>query len=93
MSFDGVLSALYKVGDWEQLVEVLKWMERDFCPKSHVTYKLAIDALDRAHKTEMIDEIYLKSLRDGFYSPWIPNTRALDVRSYSLAVAKVCNEI
>ena len=93
ISFDGALSALSKAGDWSLLLELLKWMKLDGLEKSYVTYRLAIDTLDKARKYSYIDEIYLESLRSGFYSPWVKKSRQLDLRGFSTALAKVAMKI
>ena len=34
-------------------------------------------------------EIYLRALRDGYFVPWVKDTRLCDVRGFSLTMAKV----
>jgi hypothetical protein len=46
VSFDGVLSALSKKGEWAQILDILQWMSQDGVEKSYVTYRLVIDTLD-----------------------------------------------
>lgn len=89
MSFDGVISAVAKTHDWMLVMDLLRWMEQDTVKRSPVTYRIAIDTLDAAKQSSVVDELYLQALRDGYYSPWVKRTRALDIRSFSLSVAKV----
>lgn len=89
MSFDGAISACNKAGDWSQITELLWWMERDNVEKSPVTYKLAIDCYDRYHHEELIGELYLQALRNGYFSPWVRNSRKMDLRGFTLSMAKV----
>jgi len=91
ISFDGALTALAKAGDWEACIDTFSWMERDTpaVDKSHVTYKVIIDALDAANKPDLVLEYYLLALRDGFFVPWIKGTRTCDLRGMSLPLAKV----
>jgi pentatricopeptide repeat protein len=89
MSFDGAISAVSKAGDWRQMLEILGWMQRDQVEKSIVTYRLAIDCLDQYHQDEMIGEFYSQAFRDGYFNPWVKKTRTLDIRGFSLAVAKI----
>ncbi|KAJ1432916.1 hypothetical protein B484DRAFT_20898 [Ochromonadaceae sp. CCMP2298] len=89
MSFDGAISALAGVDRWEDVVDVLQWMNLDQVDKSPYTYKLAIGALDDHNQTALAGEIYLEALRDGYYSPWVPKSRLMDLRGFSLPLAKV----
>ena len=58
-------------------------------PAGEVTYSTVITLLDNMGKHELIDELYLQALRDGFFSPWVKRTRQLDVRGMPLSCAKV----
>ena len=96
-AFDGCLSALSKAGDWETILEVLRWMDRDspVVKKSAVTYQVAIDCLDAADpgpavdKDALVMELYQAALRDGHFVPWVAGSRTVDLRGMSFALAKV----
>lgn len=92
MAFDGTISALAKAGDWAQMMEVLEWMQRDEVNKSPVTYKIAIECLDQNGHDELIGELYLKALRDGYFSPWIKRTRRMDLRGFTYGIAKIATK-
>jgi pentatricopeptide repeat protein len=91
MAFDGVISACYKAGEWQQCLDLFAWMDREMpiVEKSYVTYKLLIEALDAAQQEKKIMEIYTLAMRQGFFIPWIGNTRQIDLRGMSLSIAKV----
>lgn len=91
MAFDGAISACYKAGEWQQCLDLFVWMDREVpvVQKSYVTYKLLIEALDNAQQDKKVMEIYLLAMREGFFIPWIGNTRQLDLRGMSLSIAKV----
>lgn len=72
---------------------MLQWMNIDGVQKSPFTYRTAIDSLDENRKYSYIDEIYLECLRNGFFSPWVKRTRALDLRGFSTALSKVAMKI
>mmetsp|Transcript_22714 Transcript_22714/g.38056 ORF Transcript_22714/g.38056 Transcript_22714/m.38056 type:complete len:500 (-) Transcript_22714:74-1573(-) len=89
MSFDGALSALNRADKWQQIIEILSWMNLDGVAKSPVTYKIAIDALDRHKENQLVGETYIEALRDGYFSPWVEKSRLMDLRGFSLAMAKI----
>ena len=90
MSFDGAISACCKAGEWQQCLDLFAWMDREVpvIEKSHITYKLLIEALDAAKKDKQVTEIYFRAMREGFYIPWVGNTRQVDLRGMSLPLAK-----
>lgn len=90
MSFDGAISALAAAGDATQILDILTWMDRDQPPvkKSALSFKLAVDTLDAAGNDAKAMELYLQALREGHYSPWMKNSRKLDLRGMSLGIAK-----
>lgn len=90
-AFDGCLSALSKAHDFESVLEVLTWMDRESPPvkKSAVSYQVAIDCLDAEGKTDVALDLYQQAFRQGLLSPWeSPKSRTADLRKMSLAVAK-----
>jgi pentatricopeptide repeat protein len=93
-SFDGALLALSKSSasassSWETLLDVMTWMDRDGLARSSFTYSTAIGALARAGREEEAMQVYVRAVREGLLSPWVKDTRTLDLRGVSLAVARV----
>eukprot|EP01039_Chlorochromonas_danica_P010222 gene10222-11314_t len=89
MAFDGTISALAKADDWTMILEVWKWMDRDNIEKTGVTYKITIECLDKNGQEDLIGDVYNEALRHGFFSPWIKQTRRMDLRGFSLPIAKI----
>lgn len=89
MSFDGALSAANKADDLKLMLDMMRWIDQDGVPRSAYTYMTMIDALDRHGEHNKAEEIYYAALRDGFFSPWVPKTRKMDLRGFPLSMAKV----
>ena len=88
-TYDAALSCLMKAGDYKQCLQLLKWMETENVPKSALSYKTVLHALDSAGKDNEMYELYLAALRDGHFSPWVGNTRKIDLTQFTTPVAKV----
>lgn len=90
MSFDGAISACCSAGEWQQCLDLFAWMDREnpIIEKSYITYKLLIEALDAGQKEKQITETYLRAMREGFFIPWVENSRQVDLRGMSLPIAK-----
>lgn len=88
-TFDAALSCMMKSGDYKQSLQLLKWMETENVPRSALSFKTALHALDTANKPEEMYELYLQALREGHFSPWIGNTRKIDLSDFTTPVAKV----
>jgi pentatricopeptide repeat protein len=88
-AFDGALCAVERGKQWELSYDMLKWMDRDNVKKTYVSYKSSIHALMAAEQYKLAMEVYLVALREGYYSPWIPGTRQIDISSFTTPIAKI----
>ena len=88
-TFDAALSCTMKAGDYKQCLQLLKWMETENVPRSALSFKTVLHALDASDKPEEMYEIYLQALREGHFSPWVGNTRKIDLSDFTTPVAKV----
>lgn len=93
ISYDGTLSALSHAGDWKTALDVYTWMDREQPPvrRSPVTYKVMIEALDKAGDSMSGKAMSLlqDAQREGYFIPWIEGTRTIDLRFFSLPLAKL----
>ena len=78
-----------KANEWEQCLDIFKWMEIEKVQRSKLSYKTLLHVLDANNRTQEMMNIYTLALREGYFSPWLEGTRKLDVRSFSTPIAKV----
>jgi hypothetical protein len=88
MAFDGALSALYDADRWSEMLDILRWMRRDGVEKTPVSYRLVVGALRRGKQYSDASEVYSEAVRNGYYSPWVPKSRELNLRGFTLPLAQ-----
>lgn len=88
MAFDGALSALHDADRWSEMLEILRWMSRDGVDKTPISYRLVVGALRRGRQYGDASEVYSEAVRNGYYSPWVPRSRELDLRGFTLPLAQ-----
>lgn len=87
-AFNGVLSTLKKTKEWEQLCEILIWMDRDEIKRNLLTYTISIETLDAADQEALAMDLYVRALRENLISPWLKGTRIVNLQDLTYPVAK-----
>lgn len=88
-SFLGVFKVLQLTNDWENIQEILKWIDRDGIKHCFDTYSIAITVFDQVGMENVAKELYARALREHFISPWVSGTRIVDLRGLNLSLCKI----
>ena len=96
--FDGAIRALANQGRGSECKDLLAWMRRDNLIPTQLSYSSTIAAL--IYESDLkgqdpcsaAETTYLEAVRDGHFSPWVEDTRLIDIsqqRGFDMPTARL----